>query len=69
MTNIQTQLERLQLQIEQNDPNTRFRFQSQLHNLMTTMEKKGESIPQKTKRLHAELLAELFEEQFNNMPI
>ncbi len=69
MTNIQTQLERLQLQIGQNNPDTRFRFQCQLHNLMTTMEKQGENIPQKTKRLHGELLAESFEAQFDNMPV
>lgn len=69
MTNIQTQLERLQLQIGQNDPSTRFRFQSQLHSLMTTMEKQGKSIPQKTKRLHGELLAEWFEAQFDNIPV
>ena len=69
MTNIQTQLERLQLQIGQTDPNTRFRFQSQLHNLMTTMANQGESIPLKTKRLHEELLFESLESQFDNMPV
>ena len=69
MTNVQTQLEQLQLQIGQNDPNTRFRFQPQLHNLITTMEKQGENIPQKTKRLHGELLAESIEALFDNMPV
>ena len=69
MTNIQTQLEQLQLQIGQDDPNTRFRFRSQLHSIMTTMEKQGKNIPQKTKRLHGELLAEWIEARFDNMPV
>ena len=69
MTNNQSQLERLQTQIGQDDPNTRFRFRPQLHSLMTTMEKQGENIPQKTKRLHGELLAEWIEAQFDNMPV
>ncbi len=69
MTNIQNQLEELQNQIKQNDPETRFRFQSELHNLMNAMEKQGEVIPLSVKRLHEELLAESIEAQFDNLPI
>ncbi|SLN13643.1 hypothetical protein PEL8287_00547 [Roseovarius litorisediminis] len=69
MTNTQTQLERLHRQIEQETPEKRFRFQPKLHHLITTMNKKGEKIPARTKRLHEKLLEEAIEAQFDNMPV
>ena len=69
MTSIQTELEQLQSRIRQDKPETRYRFQPELRHLIGTMKKTGQKIPQKTKRLHDELLAEAIEAQFDNMPV
>lgn len=69
MTNLTTELARLEHQIGQCEGATRHRYQPQLRRMMERLRSEGEVIPSRTKRLHEQLLCEAIEAQFDNMPV
>lgn len=69
MTNISTELDRLQHQIGQADTETRHKLEPQLRRMMERMRAEGHTIPARTKCLHEILLCEAIEAQFENVPV
>lgn len=69
MSNLTTELARLEHQIVQADAATRHHYQPQLRRMMERLRAESELIPARTKQLHEELLCQAIEAQFDNMPV
>lgn len=69
MTNMSTELDRLQHQIGQATAETRHKMEPQLRRLIERMRADGVVVPKRAKCLHEALLCEAIEAQFDNMPV
>ncbi|WP_417726270.1 hypothetical protein [Roseovarius sp.] len=69
MTNTRNELDRLQHQIGQANPETRHKMEPQLRRMIERMRLEQLEVSDQTKRLHETLLAEAIEAQFDNMPV
>lgn len=69
MTNLTTELARLEHKIVQADAATRHHYQPQLRRMMERLRAESEEVPTRTKQLHEQLLCQAIEAQFDNMPV
>ncbi|MBC7179062.1 MAG: hypothetical protein KBT70_12460 [Roseovarius sp.] len=69
MTNTRTELDRLEHQIGQANPDIRHKLEPQLRRMIERLHEEGMSVPDETKSLHELLLCEAIEAQFDNMPV
>ncbi|VVT24619.1 conserved hypothetical protein [Roseovarius sp. EC-HK134] len=69
MTNTRTELDRLEHQIGQANPNIRHKLEPQLRRMIARLHDEGIAVPDQTKSLHEMLLCEAIEAQFDNMPV
>ena len=69
MTNLTTQFDRLQHQINQSEILSRYKYQQQLGRLIASAEAQGAPVPSVLRCLNEELMIEAIEAQFENMPV
>ena len=69
MTSLRSELDRLEHQIARSSLASRHQYQPQLRKLIQRMEENGAQVPPSARRLHAELVCEAIEAQFDNMPV
>jgi len=69
MINTRTELDRLEHQIGQANPDIRHKMEPQLRRMIERLRNEGIAVPEATKSLHELLLCEAIEAQFDNMPV
>jgi len=69
MTQLDSELDRLQAVIGAETPETRYRHEPQLRHAISRLREEGHAVPERVKALHATLLSEAIEAEFDNMPI
>ena len=69
MTELNTELDRLQAVIGADAPETRYRHEPQLRRAIARLREEGHAVPERIRALHATLLSEVIEAEFDNMPV
>jgi hypothetical protein len=69
MHELDTELDRLQALIAAAGPETRYRHEPQLRRLIARLREEDRAVPAHLKALHATLLSEAIEAEFDNMPV
>ena len=69
MTHLEHELDRLQSLIGADSPETRYRHEPTLRHTIERLREEGEAVPSQIKELHAALLSEVIEAEFDNMPV
>lgn len=69
MTNLNAELDRLQTLIGAAAPETRYKHEPQVRNVIARLHERGEAVPPRIKQLHEVLLSEAIEAEFDNMPV
>ncbi|MGI3209912.1 hypothetical protein ACROSR_02225 [Roseovarius tibetensis] len=69
MIDLKTEIETVQSMVEQADPDTRYKHEPELRDLIDRMHNNDMAVPAPVKRLHQILLTEAIEAEFDNMPI
>lgn len=69
MTYLDAELDRLQTLIGATAPDTRYRLEPQVRNVIASLRNEGHHVPARIKALHDILLSEAIEAEFDNMPV
>lgn len=69
MTQSDSELDRLQVAIGGDMPETRYRHEPQLRRVISRLREQGHAVPERIKALHSTLLSEAIEAEFDNMPV
>ncbi|MBE0452837.1 hypothetical protein [Roseovarius autotrophicus] len=69
MTNLNTELDRLQTLIGAAAPDKRYKLEPQLRHVIFSLRNEGHAVPPRIKSLHDTLLSEAIEAEFDNMPV
>jgi len=69
MTQLDSELDRLQTLIGADTPETRHRHEPRLRRAIARLREEGHAVPERIKALHATLLSEAIEAEFDNMPV
>lgn len=69
MTHLNAELDRLESLIGAAAPETRYRHEPQVRRVITRLREDGHAVPERIKALHATLLSEAIEAEFDNMPV
>jgi len=69
MTHLDAELDRLETRIGAAAPGSRHHHEPQLRRVIAQMRDEGHAVPPRIKALHATLLSEAIEAEFDNMPI
>lgn len=69
MTHLDAELDRLERLIGGAAPETRYRHEPQLRHVIARLREDGRAVPDRIRALHATLLSEAIEAEFDNMPV
>jgi len=69
MSHLDSELDHIQTLIGAAGPDKRYRHEPQLRRVITRMREEGHAVPARVKELHATLLSEAIEAEFDNMPV
>lgn len=69
MTQLDSELDRLQAVIGADTPETRYRHEPQLRRVIARLREQRRAVPERVRALHALLLSEAIEAEFDNMPV
>ena len=69
MTHLDSELDDLQAVIGADAPETRYRHEPRLRHVIARLREEGHAVPERVKALHATLLSEAIEAEFDNMPV
>ncbi|MET4102112.1 hypothetical protein ABIE58_001540 [Roseovarius sp. MBR-78] len=69
MTYLDQELDRLQALIGAETPDARYRHEPRLRHVIARLREEGRAVPERIRALHAVLLSEAIEAEFDNMPV
>jgi hypothetical protein len=69
MQQFDAELDRLQTMIGAAAPEARYRHEPQLRRAIARLREDGRAVPERIRALHATLLSEAIEAEFDNMPV